>query len=168
MAFEFRCNACGEIHRGMPGFGADAPLSYYAIPEAERPARCELGTDDCVIDGSAFFVRGCHEIPVHGAAAPLIWGVWVSLSEQNFRTWINVFDRDHRSDIGPFLGWLNAWLKPYLNAMNLKTRIHLRCHGVRPWIEIEPTDLPIAIEQRDGISADRVAEVYAMMMHSAD
>jgi len=36
MAFEFRCQTFGEIHEGMPGFGAAAPLSYYAIPEPKR------------------------------------------------------------------------------------------------------------------------------------
>jgi hypothetical protein len=167
MGFEFRCQSCGEIHQGMPGFGADAPLSYYAIPEAERPTRCKLGSDDCVIDESSFFVRGCLEIPVHGSADPLIWGVWVSLSEQSFRTWMKVFDREHRSDTGPFFGWLNAWLKPYPETMNLKTRVHLRDNGVRPWIELEPTDHPLALEQRHGISVDRVAEIYAIVMHGA-
>jgi hypothetical protein len=90
------------------------------------------------------------------------------LSEQNFRTWMKVLDRDHRSDMGPFFGWLNAWLKPYPDTMKLKTRVHLRDHGVRPWIELEPTDHPLAIEQRNGISVDRVAKIYAMMMHSAE
>jgi hypothetical protein len=71
--FEFGCQTCGEIHKGMPGFGANAPLSYFAIPEAERASRCELGSDDCVIDHASFFVRGCLEIPVHGADKPLIW-----------------------------------------------------------------------------------------------
>jgi hypothetical protein len=73
--FEFRCEACGEIHKGMPGFAAAAPLSYYALPEAERDSRCKLGTDECVIDHNSFFVRGCLEIPVCGASEPLIWGV---------------------------------------------------------------------------------------------
>jgi hypothetical protein len=41
MDFEFRCRTCDEVHEGMPGFGAIAPLSYYAIPEAERASRCE-------------------------------------------------------------------------------------------------------------------------------
>jgi hypothetical protein len=36
MEFEFRGETCGDIHKGMPGFGSDAPLSFYAIPEAER------------------------------------------------------------------------------------------------------------------------------------
>jgi hypothetical protein len=55
MGFEFRCEACGEMHEGMPGFGAAAPLNYYAIPQAERGARCDLGSDDCVIDRRSFF-----------------------------------------------------------------------------------------------------------------
>ena len=49
--------------------------------------------------------------------------------------------------------------------MNLKTRVHLRDHGERPRIELEPTDHPLAIEQRHGITVDRVAEIYAIMMH---
>jgi hypothetical protein len=33
--------------------------------------------------------------------------------------------------------------------------------SVRPYIELEPTDHPLAVEQRNGISVDRVAEIYA-------
>ena len=63
----------------MPSFGAAAPLNYYQIPVEEREARCALGSDDCVIDGNFFFVRGCIEIPVHGQDEAFNWGVWVSL-----------------------------------------------------------------------------------------
>jgi hypothetical protein len=134
--------------------------------KTERTTRGELGSDDCVIDKSSFFVRGCLEIPVHGAAEPLVWGVWVSLSGQSFRTWVEVFGREHRSAAGPFFGWLNARLKPYPDTTNLKTRVHLRDRGVRPWVELEATDHPIAVEQRHGITVDRVAEIYRIMMHS--
>jgi len=168
MGFEFRCQTCGEIHAGAPGFGAFAPLSYYAIPEAERASRCDLGSDHCVIDRAHFFVRGCLEIPVHGADEPLVWGVWVSLSEHSFGAWLKVFDEEHRSHVGPFFGWLNASLKPYPETINLKTQVHLRDHGRRPWIELEPTNHPLALEQRNGISVDRVAEIYATMMHGRD
>jgi hypothetical protein len=156
----------GGTHKGMPSFGAVAPLSYYAIPEAERASRCELESDDCVIDSAFFFVRGCLEIPVRGADEPLVWGVWVSLSEQSFIAWLKVFEEQLRSHVGPFFGWLNAWFKPYPETMSLKTRVHLRDHGLRPLRE--PMDHPLALEQRDGISVDRVAEIYAIMMHGRD
>ena len=67
--------------------------------------------------------------------------------------------------MGPFFGWLNAYLKPYPDTMNLKTQVHLRDNGIRPFIELEPTDHPLAIEQRTGISVTRVAELYEIMVH---
>lgn len=165
MEFEFRCATCGETHTGMPSFGADRPLSYYAIPEAERQKRCACGTDDCVIDGQWFFIRGCIEIPVADQDEPFVWGVWVSLSEASFRKWAACFADDTRSHIGPFFGWLDASLKPYPDTMNLKTKVHLRNGGIRPYIELEPTSHPLAVEQREGITRQRVAELYSVMMH---
>jgi hypothetical protein len=149
----------------MPAFGADVPVSYYAIPKEEREARCSLGTDDCVIDEKWFFGRGCIEIPVHGESEKLSWGVWVSLSENSFNQWIACFEAKQRCHIGPFFGWLNAWLKPYPETINLKTCVHLRDNGIRPYIELEPTDHPLAIEQREGVSKSRVAEIYTQMVH---
>lgn len=151
----------------MPSFGGPAPLAYYAIPESERPARCELGTDGCVIDKEFFFVRGCIEIPVHGEVESFSWGVWVSLSKANFKRWLDAFELETRSHIGPFFGWLDAWLKPYPETLNLKTRVHLRDGGIRPYIELEPTDHPLAVEQRTGISVGRVAELYTVMVHDS-
>ena len=165
MAFEFLCSSCGELHRGMPCFGADAPLSYYVIPRGERQGRCSLSADACVIDGDSYFVRGCIEIPVEGERDPFSWGVWVSLSEASYKQWLESHSWERRSHIGPFFGWLDAYLKPYPETMNLKTRVHLRDGGIRPFIELEPTDHPLAIEQRQGISVARVAELYATMMH---
>ena len=168
MSFEFQCATCGETHRGMPSFGADRPVSYYEVAEEEREARCDLGSDDCVIDEELFFVRGCLEIPVHGSEDPFVWGVWVSLSKASFLKWIETYDQQKRSHVGPFFGWLNAALRPYPDTINLKTMVHLRDDGIRPFIELEATDHPLAIEQREGIPASRVAEIYGMMMHDSD
>jgi hypothetical protein len=166
MAFSFKCNACSETHYGMPGFGARAPLSYYEIPEDERARRCDLDSDACVIDKEQFFVRGCLEIPVDGQDEPLSWGVWVSLSEASFKEWVKLFDQAKRAGGEPFFGWLNAWIKPYPDTISLKTKVHLRDDGMRPFIELEPTDHPLALEQRNGISVERVGEIYSIMMHA--
>jgi hypothetical protein len=164
-AFTFPCSGCGQVHTGMPALDAAAPLSYYAVPEDEREARCQLDVDTCVIDGSSCFVRGCLEVPVHGEAEPFSWGVWVSLSEQSFRQWVACYNADKRAHIGPFFGWLNAALRPYPDTANLKTRVHLRDGFMRPFIELEPTGHPLAVEQREGISVHRVAELYALVVH---
>lgn len=135
------------------------------MPEAERPRRCALGTDDCVIDDQHFFVRGCLEIPIEGHGDPFVWGVWVSVSVESYFEWRRAFDEPRRSHLGPYFGWLDAWIKPYPDTMNLKTMVHPRDHGVRPYIELEPTDHPLAVEQRVGISLERLAELYAIMVH---
>jgi hypothetical protein len=168
MPFSFKCSSCGEMHEGMPSFGADAPLSYYAVPEAERETRCSLGTDDCVIDQTKFFVRGCIEIAVEGEDEPFSWGVWVSLSETSFHEWVKYFGESNRSHVGPFFGWLNAWLKPYPDTINLKAQVHLRDDGIRPFIELEPTGHPLAVEQGTGITRERAAELYSIMVHDND
>ena len=166
--FRFKCSACGEWHKGMPGFGADAPLHFYGIPEAELKSRCELTTDTCVIDGNFFYVRGCIEIPVEGEDAPFVWGAWVSLSEESFETFLASLTMKKRSHIGPFFGWLSAEFLVYPTSENLKTMLHLRDDGIRPFIELEPTEHPLAVEQRTGISVDRVAEIYATYMHQPE
>ncbi len=165
MEFEFKCATCGETHKGMPTFGSDKPLSYYKVPEKERESRCDCGTDDCVIDENSFFIRGCIEIPVIDEEEPFVWGVWVSLSKESFEKWLGCFEENKRSHVGPFFGWLNAWLKPYPDTINIKTQVHLRNDGIRPYIELEPTEHPLAVEQRNGISKERVAELYSEMMH---
>jgi len=165
MTFEFICSGCDQVHHGMPTLNAPAPLSYYAVPEHEREARCELDTDACIIDGHEYFVFGCLDIRVLNEPEPFSWGVWVSLSVQSFREWEAAYNLDERSHIGPFFGWLNAALKPYPNTINLKTRVHLRDGFIRPFIELEPNDHPLAIEQREGISAERVAELFALAVY---
>lgn len=165
--FKFQCASCDEWHEGMPSFGAAAPLYYYAIPEFERERRCELTSDTCVIDDEFFFIRGVIEIPVEGSADPFTWGVWVSWSETNFREYLRHFEAEDRVMLGPYFGWLSAEFRVYPESENLKTRAHLGNPGVRPLIELEPTDHPLAVEQRNGISVARVAEIYAAYIHDS-
>lgn len=65
MELEFSCACCGQVHRGVPTFAAEAPLAYYQIPECDRDTRCQLTSDDCVIDDAQFFVHGCIETGVN-------------------------------------------------------------------------------------------------------
>ena len=163
--FCFKCASCDEWHDGIPALSAAAPLYYYGIPENERDRRCVLTADTCIVDSEYFFVRGCLEVPVHGLDQHFEWGVWVSLSRENFDMFEALFDQHRRSDYGPFFGWLSASIEGYRETENLKTMVHLRDDGVRPYIELEPTDHPLAVEQRDGISVDRLTEICSSILH---
>lgn len=163
--FRFKCAGCDEWHEGMPSFGTTAPLYYHGIPDAERGERCELNSDFCIIDGEFFFVRGCVAIPVIGHDEPFTWGLWVSLSKNSFRDYLDHFDAEDRDERGPYFGWLAISLSVYPEDETLKARVHPRKPDLRPLIELEPTDHPLAIEQRNGISVERVAEIYAAYTH---
>jgi len=163
--FTFQCRTCSEFHEGIPSFGWDYPIQFLEVPEPERCRRCLLTSDSCVIDGEHFFVRGCLEIPVVGEEQALSWGVWTSLSAKNFEHFEELYSEPRRSHHEPFFGWLNSHIWLYPDTINLKTMVHLRDGMTRPFVELEPTDHPLAIEQRTGITLDRVSAIYEIMVH---
>lgn len=140
-------------------------MQYIVVPEDEVDERCILTPDTCVIDGEHFFVRGCIDIPLVGCDEPFTWGVWTSLSEENFLHFQELLNVPKRSDHGPFFGWLASYIWIYPDTMNLKTMVHLRDNGICPYVELEPTDHPLAVEQRGGITLERLAEIVEMVMH---
>ena len=58
------------------------------------------------------------------------------------------------SAIGPFFGWLSTSIAFYLPdaTTRLKTKAHFQGNGCRPVVELEPSDHPLAVHQRDGVS----------------
>ena len=164
----FFCKTCGQHHAELPmEFGADAPTLYYIIPEAERESRCDLTDDLCVIDEEQFFIRGCLELPIIEGSQPFVWGVWVSLSKESFKRCFELWEVEGREAEAPFFGWLSTSLPLYPETLSLKTHVHTRPIGQRPFIELEPTDNPLAIEQREGITMERVREIAEELLHQS-
>jgi len=63
-------------------------------------------------------------------------------------------------EMEPTFGWLVNRLGHYAEStFLLKTRVHFRAGDQRPTIELEPTDHPLAIEQRNGITLARAWEI---------
>lgn len=163
---QWTCSTCGKVHTGLPeGFAYDAPWQYGTVPKAERSGRCFLDEDYCVIDEQDFFVRGCLEVPIVGHDEPFIWGVWVSLSRKNFDRERALAQDPKRVEEEPYFGWLCTRIEIYPDTAGLKTDVHTRQVGTRPFIELEPTDHPLAVEQRTGITEERVREIGELMEH---
>ena len=121
--------------------------------------RGKLDSDVCIIEGKDIFVRGCLEIPIIGHKDCFIWGVWVSVSEASFARILELWDAPVVENEPPKFGWLCNNISLYPTTLNLKTHLHLRGGSKRPSIELEPTDHPLAIDQRQGISIKRVEEI---------
>ncbi len=107
------------------------------------------------------FLRGVIEIPIVGRDDCFRWGAWASLSEESFRRALDLWTAEVIENEPPKFGWLSNNIDIYPNTLNLATHVHLRPGKLRPAIELEPTDHPLAIEQREGITLARVEEIVA-------
>lgn len=164
---EWRCRCCGETHAELPmHYGAPAPAVWFTIPEEEREARALLSSDMCLIDEQHGFIVGNVEIPVLDRDDTFSWDVWVSLSLPNFKRAYELWNQPGREAEPAYFGWLSTHLPGYPETLHLKTRVHTREVGRRPRIELEPTDHPLAVEQREGMTLSRVQEIAELVLHA--
>ncbi len=159
----FRCSCCGRVITGLPDLAYDAPAHYHQLPEPERAARARLSSDFCTIDDEDHFVRGVCLLPVQGSDQSFGFGVWVSLSAENFRGYVETFEDDDQSKLGTMFGWLCNRIPTYPETINLETAVVPQDMKVRPqvWISEAHADHPLYIEQQTGITKDRLGEIYA-------
>ncbi len=165
----YRCASCGNVHSGLAfAFAVDAPLAWDQLAEGDRGEGSVLDGELCVIKNEYHLIRGLLEIPVSDAGTKFAWNVWSSLSRGNFERAINAWESPDRASEPPYFGWLSTDLAAvYPTTLNLALNVHTRPIGQRPFLEVEPTDHPLAIEQREGISLDRVREINALMRHQS-
>lgn len=162
----YKCRRCSDYHDELPlHYGAHAPIYYFVIPEEERQRRCLLSSDQCIIDDQHFFIVGNLELPIIGSDEKFSWDVWVSLSEANFERASELWEQTGRESEPPYFGWLSTSLPVYPDTVNLKTLVYTRPVGLRPYIELERTDHPLTVEQREGITWERVQEIAEIVLH---
>jgi hypothetical protein len=94
------------------------------------------------------------------------WGVWVSLSQANYLRMLDRYETSDREEEPPYFGWLSTRIPVYEpSTLNLKTRVRTQPVGTRPLVEVEPSDHPLAVDQRDGIMVERVREIASTLHH---
>jgi hypothetical protein len=161
----YTCRCCGQYHNELPmSYGADAPAYWHKEYAADESSLLE--SDFCVIKGAHYFVLGTIEIPVLGTDTAFSWGAWVSLSGANFKQTLELVNTEGRENEAPYFGWLSTELPVYeAGTISLKANVHTRPVGMRPSIELERTSHPLAVEQREGITHERVREIAERLLH---
>ncbi|HJQ60188.1 MAG TPA: DUF2199 domain-containing protein [Vineibacter sp.] len=165
------CSACSQTHQGLFDLAHDQPDAWPGGEElspntAVATSTHFLSEDFCVVEGEQYFVRCVLELPIIGAGDERFgFGVWSSLSKANFGLYVDSFDSGDQDDLGPWFGWFSNTLQGYRETFGLKCQVHPRGNRDRPLIELEPTDHPLAVEQRDGITFDRLLDIYALNGH---
>jgi hypothetical protein len=167
----WKCGSCEEWHTGpCLDFTYDAP--HYWLEEhakanhdanlrsslQERP-KTFLDEDYCGIDDRDFFVRGIIHLPIIGTTETLRWGVWGSLSRENFETLMKMNDDPKRIELPAMFSWLSTKIPEYPDTLNLKMYAHIQELDWRPHFELEPADHLLSQEYHHGISAERVKEI---------
>jgi hypothetical protein len=162
------CTSCQERHPGPPlSYFFPAPAHYYAVPESECEARCDLQSDTCVVDGEHFYILGNVELALLDGEGHFAWTVWSSLSTENFKRTVSLWTASGRESEPPYFGWFATSLPHalYPETANLKVHVHTGPVGSRPTLELEPTEHPLAVEQRTGITMARVREFDTIIRH---
>jgi hypothetical protein len=166
MSVTILCRECGSILPDLPlCYGADAPWRELGVADGEFESRVDLTGDQCVVDEKQFFVRGHIDIPVIGSDDVFSWSVWCSLSEESFLRACDRWLKTDRVNDPPYFGWLMTSLPVYPETFHLKTSVQSREVGRVPLVTIEPTDHPLAVEQRNGMTRGRIQEIAHALLH---
>ena len=123
-----------------------------------RPATF-LDEDCCAIEDQDFFVRGNIHLPIIGTAETFRWGVWGSISGENFETLLMMFEDSKRVELLPMFSWLSTQIKGYPDTLSLKMYAHIQEPGWRPTFELEESEHPLSQEYHRGITPERVKEI---------
>lgn len=161
--FAFTCPCCGKRVVGLPDLSYDAPAYWPRDPEKQRARHASLTSDFCSLDDEQFFIRAVCRVPVAGSDRAFGWGVWVSLSRENFQRYRDTYDDADQSKLGGMFGWFCNRLPDYPDTLRLQTSVVPQDGNQRPLVYISEAhaDHPLFIEQRDGMAQDKLAKIYA-------
>jgi hypothetical protein len=156
-------------HSGVFDLGLDMPEAWPGPREPKENRDLTRGedvlTEDFCISEGSFFVRCVLLLPIIGTDESFGYGVWSTLAEKNFWTYVETFDSGDQGKLGPWFGWFSNHLKGYPETLNIKCRVHPRSERKRPLLELEPTGHPLSIESREGVTLTRLFEIYALHGH---
>lgn len=169
----FLCRICGQRHVLPLSYSVKAPLAVTSIPPSEIASRVVITPEQCVIDNRSFYLRGRIPVPIHGPtglpsdilAEPFIWGVWAEISPKNFIRAQQLWKTPGRESEPPFPGFLNSEIAPYGRTLDLELTVHTQPVGRRPHFYLTDAHHPLAIEQRTGITLQRVEQIAEAMLH---
>ena len=164
-SFEFTCSCCGERHDWFPSFAWEWPIEALYVPQHEWPSRVALTSETCVIDGVAFFLRGCVLIPIKGVLEPFIWGMWPRIDEASFHAYVRGLNA--RSLVESRIAGRLGSVPPGYRDAQLDVWVNIKPIGTRPEIQLIDTEHPFAVDQQRGISVEQVQEVAERLLHPA-
>ena len=106
----------------------------------------------CVIDKKYFFHRGRLIIPIINFDKDLIFNVWTSISEENFRVRMDLWEDPNRVNNQPYFGWLQTNISTYGDTLNRKTLVFEDEIGLIPIVKLIEENHRLTTDQENGIT----------------
>lgn len=169
-SLRWKCGTCEEWHSGPCLDFSYASPAYWttendqanqidAFESIDEMPRTFLDEDICIVDGEYYFIRGLIHLPIIGTTETFRWGVWGSLSRENFQKLVAMNDNPKRVELDPMFSWLSTKIDDYPDTLSLKMYAHIQPPPKRPVFELEYTDHPLSQEHHHGIAPERVKEI---------
>lgn len=167
----WKCGKC-DVEHGWPfdlAVDGPDPWPHARVHEPNAALRMEgdfLSEDFCVLEGKYFLVRSVLTIPVIGVSGDFGFGCWGTLSRENFEKYLAGFDTGDHADMGPWTGWLCNRLQGFTPGPDpIAVWVQPRRDRQRPLLWVRDDDHPLAIAQENGISAERMLELFSAYGH---
>lgn len=155
------CTTCGKTHDELEtGIAYLRPMEYFGVPEEERPKRIKMDDDLCIIDDKLYFIRSVLELPVKDGKEPFGWGVWPQVSQKDFNKYIKLWSAKGVEKEPPIEATLSGGVRGYPYIDLLPVTLHLRSGGKRPLVKVISADYPLGVDQRQGITMEKVHEFF--------
>lgn len=165
------CGACAEDHGWPFDLAARAPDPWphgedYEPNGALRTDGDFLSEDFCVLDGKHFMIRCVLTIPVQGVEEVFGFGCWSTLSSENFAKYLGGFDSGEYPEEALWTGWLVNRLENFTAGTDpVAMWVQPRGNRQRPLLWVQDDEHPLAVAQEQGITAERVLEIFRHYGH---
>ena len=130
---KYICSTCGKDHEEWPALSYSSPTHYNDLVDEEKQTIAELKSDFCVIrylDQTDRFIRCTLTQKIIDHCEDLQYGLWVSLSENNFQDYSENFNNEN--NMASYFGWLSSQLPGYDDMTQIPTTIFTRNGNDRP------------------------------------
>ena len=127
------CSICGQVHDERPAFAFTSPFHYHLLSEEDKDNTATLSEDWCIIEHDTqadHFIRAVLKLPIEGTDDTFEYGVWVSLSENNFVHYMDNFNEDLEGTT--FFGYLCSQISGYESTILIRANVVCGPEGKRP------------------------------------
>jgi hypothetical protein len=167
--------SCGMAHVGQfdidiywpEGWKHGSKIEANTAINAERIGGDFLSQDFCVLEGKYFAIRTVLGLKIHGGGPEdaLNFLAWSAVSRDDFTGYVNTVGRGKSPGEGRTLGHLVNHIPGYERTYGMRAMLETPGGFRRPILTLEDDAHPLVDDQRQGITLDRLFDLYRASGH---